>query len=71
MPRGGRGGRGGFRGGGGQGGGLMSHTPWGGVAPEMQPDGRPVELFPAYDVPSAAAPSRKERRVVDYYLLVR
>jgi hypothetical protein len=71
MPRGGggaRGGRGGARGGRQT---AASAAQWGFDDPNVQPDGRPVELFPPYSVPVATLLSRREARAVDCYLLVR
>ncbi|KAK3943210.1 DNA-directed RNA polymerase III, subunit Rpc31 [Diplogelasinospora grovesii] len=69
--RGGRGGRGGF--GGGRGGGrsvAQNNVPWT-MDQEIVLDGKPSELFPPYNVPTAPSLSKKEEKQVSYFLLFR
>jgi len=64
MPRGGRGGGRGGRG------GIASSLAWT-ETDQVKADATPSELFPEYSVPTAAPLSKKEKKIVDHYLLVR
>ena len=66
MPRGGRGGGRGGRGGG----GITSSFGWT-ETEHVKANTQPAEIFPPYDVPTAAPMTKKEKKMVDHYLLVR